>query len=163
MNARKWNHACGHHPSFFIFLYLYTFSQLHIQLWCKYWRWSANHWDALSCMLSFLCIWWNVVRRLLWRQEGTWNQSWMLHSITTQFHYARELCVHINISRKLDSNATNHSDFLSPTCGTARIRVHVPCTNIECTTAGEIHPARCAAILMTNERSNHRAPPFPQY
>ena len=36
--------------------------------------------------------------------------------------------------------------------------------NIECTTQfqGKIHPGRCAAVVMTSEQSNHRAPPSPQ-
>ena len=41
---------------------------------------------------------------------------------------------------------------------------HLPCSIIECITQlqGKIHPGHCAAVVMTSEQSNHRAPPSPQ-
>ncbi len=115
---RKWSHAYEQHRSiiyFSLFVHLLT-TLSSVVMWilaliCEPLRCISNHG-------SFICIWWNVVTRQSWGQrthESSWhlffrgNQSWNLHSITVQFHYAGKLCVHINKSWRIDSNARNNS------------------------------------------------------
>ena len=49
---------------------------------------------------------------------------------------------------------------LSPTCGTAIIRFHQPCTKLLRSRVTVDYPDR-TAIVMPNEPSNHKAPSFP--
>ena len=52
---------------------------------------------------------------------------------------------------------------LSPTCGTANIEVHQPCTKLLCSRVPNCaveYPDRSAAV-MPNEPSNHKNPSFP--
>ena len=56
------------------------------------------------------------------------------------------------------SHALNYS--LSPTCGTASIGVHQPCTKLLRSRVTIDYPDRTAAV-MPNEPSNHKAPSFP--
>ena len=56
------------------------------------------------------------------------------------------------------SHALNYS--LSPTCGTASIGVHQPCTKLLRSRVMVDYPDRSAAV-MPNEPSNHKTPSFP--
>ena len=56
------------------------------------------------------------------------------------------------------SHALNYS--LSPTCGTASIWVHQPCTKLLCSRVMVEYPDRSAAVML-NEPLNHKAPSFP--
>jgi hypothetical protein len=48
--------------------------------------------------------------------------------------------------------------LLSPKRGTSSIRVHVPCTKVECSTTTDNHDGRTTTVIMTNEPSNHIDP-----
>ena len=60
--------------------------------------------------------------------------------------------------RSSSSHALNYS--LSPTCGTASIGVHQPCTKLLRSRVTVDYPDRSAAV-MPNEPSNHKTPSFP--
>ena len=96
----------------------------------------------LSCFALLRCKSGNACCNHFFLQKKQWTHSTMRILLDGR----RELCY-----------------SLSPTCGTAIIRVHQPCTKLlrsrvpNCTVD---YPDRSAAV-MPNEPSNHKTPSFP--